>query len=202
MNIDKDMVDRVVSEVVKRLREEEARATPAIPQVRGLPCAIDIASAAFKRVILFRVDPGCDLMESLAQRFEEEKMKAGVLLFMVGTLREARVGFFVSSRGRFHVTKFAPEDGLELLSGSGTIGMQEGALMPHIHICVADSSGQARGGHLFPGTIVKEYVEGAFTEMEGVEMERIFREEVKAFPLFFDGERLVNGREEEPKPEH
>lgn len=195
MSVDKDMVDRVVSEVVRRLREEESKASPPIPQVRGLPCAIDVASTSFKRIILFRVDPGCDLMESLAQKFEDEKMTAGVLLFMVGTLKEVRVGFFVSTRGRFHVTKFAPSEGLELLSGCGTMGIQEGALMPHIHICFADSTSTARGGHLFPGTIVKEYIEGAFAEMEGVEMERLFREQIRAFPLFFDGKPPMDADE-------
>ena len=188
MRIDDETVEQVVAEVVRRLREEDIKATPPGRRVEcSARCPIDFTSAALKRIILWRVDPGCDLMESLSQRLEEEKVSAGAVLFMVGTLREARVGFFVSKQARFHVTKFAPEGGLELVAGSGTLAIQEGTLMPHIHIVFADDTGLARGGHLFPGTIVKEYVEGALAEFTDVKMERMFREQVRAFPLFFDG---------------
>jgi hypothetical protein len=60
---------------------------------------------------------------------------------------------------------------------------REGRLMSHIHIVVADHTGNAYEGHLFPGTIVKEYVEGFLIRLKGARFERRgWREDIKAYP--------------------
>ncbi|MEM2905418.1 MAG: DUF296 domain-containing protein [Candidatus Bathyarchaeia archaeon] len=74
---------------------------------------------------------------------------------------------------------------MELVSGSGTVSLEEGKLMPHIHVVVADHTGNAYGGHLFPGTVVKEYVEGLLLKLKGVRFERRYSEEIKTTKLRF-----------------
>ena len=63
--------------------------------------------------------------------------------------------------------------------------MENEILTPHIHIAVADSAGKAHGGHLFEGSIVKEYVEGTMLRLDTMFMRRMFIEERRSSPLHF-----------------
>jgi len=146
---------------------------------------IDSASCQVDEVIVWRVDSEGDLYNCLKAKIYELKAYPAVIPFMVGTIKRASIGYFLSEEGIFHINTIAPPTGLELVSGSGTVGIEEGKLMPHIHIVVADHTGNAYGGHLFPGTQVKEYVEGYLIKLKGIKFERIWNEKIRAYPLHF-----------------
>jgi len=132
-----------------------------------------------------RVDSGGDLYNCLLAKIYETNIYPALIAFMVGTIKRASIGYFLSDEGVFHINTIAPPTGLELVSGSGTVGIENGKLMPHIHIVVADHAGNAYGGHLFPGTEIKEYVEGSLTKLKGIKFERIWSKKIRAYPLHF-----------------
>jgi len=147
---------------------------------------IDFGRANLKNIFVFRIDAGGDVFRCLEEKLKEEKVTAGVVLFMLGTLRKARLGYFNTSIGEFHVNEFNPPGGIECVAGSGTVSVQEGKLLAHIHIVVAGPTGNAYGGHIYPGSIVKEYIEGGIAVLEDIHMERAYSPKVKAYPLQFN----------------
>ncbi|RKX42175.1 MAG: hypothetical protein DRP27_09760 [Thermotogae bacterium] len=146
---------------------------------------IDSLHCQIEEVLAWRVDPGGDLFNCLKAKIYEEEAYPAFIPAMVGTITKASIGYFLSEKGIFHVNTLITPTGLELVSGSGTVGLEEGRVTPHIHIVVADHTGNAYGGHLFPGTIVKEYVEGFLLKVKGVRFERIWNKRIKAYPLHF-----------------
>ena len=150
---------------------------------------IDFGRGRIDEAITWRVDAGGDLYNCLKAKIYKEKAYPSVIPFMIGTLWRACIGYFLSDKGVFQVNSVSPPSGLELISGSGTVGIEEEKLMPHIHVVVADHAGNAYGGHLFPGTRVKEYIEGFLIKLGGVRLERIWNDKIRAFPLrFFEEE--------------
>ena len=162
--------------VVKRKLEEYLR------HIDSAPCQV-------QEITAWRVDRGGDLYNCLKAKIYEDRLYPAVIPSMVGTITKASIGYFLSDKGTFHINTVTTPTGLELVSGSGTVGIQEEKLMPHIHIVVADHAGNSYGGHLFPGTTVKEYVEGFLIKLKGIRFERIWSEKIRAYPLHFVSEK-------------
>lgn len=101
------------------------------------------------------MDPGGDVFNSPKSRIYKDKLYPAVILAMVGTLTKASLGYFLSNKEVFHINTIAIPTGLELVSGSGTVALEEDWVQPHIHIVVADHTGNAYEGNLFPGTGLK-----------------------------------------------
>ena len=150
---------------------------------------IDFGQASLRNFFVFRISKGGDLFRCLEAKMKNEGIKAGLVMFMLGTLRNARLAYFNTNIGEFHVNEFNPPGGVECVAGSGTVSIQEDEMLAHIHVVVAGPTGNAYGGHIYPGSIVKEYIEGGIVILEDIHMERIYDEDVKAFPLkFFEPE--------------
>ncbi len=154
---------------------------------------IEAASCGVDQIVMWRVDRGGDLYNCLLAKIFRERTFPAVIPTMVGTVTKASLGYFLSDRGIFHINTIVSPTGLELVSGGGTVSIEEGRLMPHIHIVVANPTGNAYGGHLFPGTTVKEYVEGFLIKLRGIRLERVWNERVRASPLRFLKEEQKKG---------
>lgn len=154
---------------------------------------IEVASCGVDQIVMWRVDRGGDLYNCLKAKIFRERTFPAVIPTMVGTVTKASLGYFLSDRGIFHINTIVSPTGLELVSGGGTVSIEEGKLMPHIHIVVANPTGNAYGGHLFPGTTVKEYVEGFLIKLRGIRLERVWNERVRASPLRFLKEEQKKG---------
>jgi len=152
-----------------------------LSRVESFACRVD-------EVIAWRVDTGGDLYNCLKARIFKDRAYPAYIPGMVGTVKRAAIAYYLTEKKRFHINTVATPTGLELVSGSGTVSLEEGRLMPHIHVVVADHTGNAYGGHLFPGTIVKEYVEGFLIRLRGVRFERRYSEEIGSTKLRFISE--------------
>jgi predicted DNA-binding protein with PD1-like motif len=100
------------------------------------------------RSIAKRLQPGADFKAALAEIIEQEGIKAGVLLSVVGSLTNA------SLRTPSGAAKVLAEP-LEVVSGTGTVG----SAGIHVHLSVSDDRGATFGGHLLSGCIVRTTLE-------------------------------------------
>jgi len=100
------------------------------------------------RVIAQRLKPGVDFRKTLEQIVELERIRAGVLLSVVGSLSSAAL----RTPAGTHIILSEP---LELVSGTGTVG--SGGI--HVHVSVSDENGVTFGGHLLEGCVIRTTLE-------------------------------------------
>jgi predicted DNA-binding protein with PD1-like motif len=103
------------------------------------------------QVSVVRLSPGQDLRAMLEGRLQRQRHPAAVVLTCVGSLTRARIRFAGAHEGT-HV------DGpLEIVALGGTLS----SAGVHLHIAVADASGNVKGGHLLSGCTVRTTAEVA-----------------------------------------
>lgn len=121
------------------------------------------------KYLTFRLKPGQLLKEDIEARMKD--IKAGVLLSVVGSLKNANLRMAGTTPDRQDVRSF---DGpFEIVSGTGTIS-KEGC---HLHISVADEEGNVIGGHLKDGCRVDTTAEVVIGIIEGSSYKRTFDED-------------------------
>ncbi len=111
----------------------------------------------------FRLHPGDDLKQRLDRLAWEQGWRAACVLSCVGSLSRASLRFADSP-------KLAEIKGpLEIISLSGTIASFGGS---HIHLSVADRSGNVIGGHAKEGCIVRTTAEIVLGVLDGYTFHR------------------------------
>ena len=131
------------------------------------------------RIIFSRIFEDEDLLEGIKKRVKESKIKAG-LLFLIGSLKEACLGFYEECEyKRIEVKK-----PLEIASCMGNISVKEnGELIIHAHMVVSDKSGNAYGGHLLKGCKVAATAELMLIEALEVDLKRKFEDKYRLYLL-------------------
>ena len=109
-----------------------------------------------------RLKPGQDLREEIEKLVEENDIKAGVVLSVVGGLSNAN---FRMGDGK---TVKSWSEPLEIVSGTGTLSLDN----CHIHISASRLDGSVVGGHLTPGCIIKETTEVVLLIFEDIKYVR------------------------------
>lgn len=121
-----------------------------------------IGSAPIQRVLQFRIKPGSDLLQAIAEGVQAEGVQAGVFVSGLGALRKAvfrnlRVfpeKFPVNPEDRLYLEVAAP---MELVSLTGWIAPRaDGGAEIHAHFAastVRDDTVVTLGGHLTESTV-------------------------------------------------
>jgi uncharacterized protein len=99
-------------------------------------------------MIVKRLIPGQDLKSSLEEIKDENNLKSGIIICMVGSLTHAVLRMADGNKKIIN----GP---LEIVSATGTIAI-DGI---HVHLAVSDSEGTVTGGHLMHGSYVQTTVE-------------------------------------------
>lgn len=99
-------------------------------------------------MIVKRLLPGKDLKMSLEEIRDENNLKSGILICMVGSLDNAVLRMADTN-------KKIVKGPLEVVSATGTIAT-DGV---HVHIAVSDKYGKVTGGHLKKGSLVHTTME-------------------------------------------
>jgi len=144
------------------------------------------------RVLVTRIMPGSDLLQSVRTVVEEHGIKAGVIISGVGLLRKARLRnckalpkeYPITDTNRSFVSFERP---LEILALSGNISEVEGKPWVHTHITLSYIEGETVrviGGHLLEGCIVFGFAEVFIMELRDIEMKKSYDEETKTLQLF------------------
>ena len=95
-------------------------------------------------ILVKRLQPSKDIYAELQSLVDEHKIQAGVVLSLVGSLKEGCLRYANQEQG----TKLAGP--LEIVSATGTLGLAG----LHVHASVSDKNGQTYGGHLLRGNLV------------------------------------------------
>ncbi|OWK43293.1 PPC domain-containing DNA-binding protein [Fimbriiglobus ruber] len=105
----------------------------------------------------FRLSPGQDLKRELVAFAQRAKIRAGVVLTCVGSLKTTVLRYANRS-------ETATRDGhFEIVSLVGTLA-HDGA---HLHLCATDGDGTAFGGHLADGCVIYTTAEVVVGELDG-----------------------------------
>lgn len=123
--------------------------------------------------VFVRLSPGTDLITGIEEACRERGIHCGAIVSCIASLR--RASFFVvvpmdNAVGGGYSDPVHLESPVEIVSAQGSIGTEaDGALFVHLHAAVADSQGNAHGGHLLRGRcpilITSEIVILPFTDL-------------------------------------
>ncbi len=144
------------------------------------------------KILVARIKPGSDLIESIRSLVEENHVKGGVIISGVGLLRKAQLRnckilpkeYPITDANRSFLTFERP---MEILSLSGNVSEVEGRPWIHAHITlsyVENDEIKVVGGHVLEGCIVFGFAEVFIMELEDVDMKKKFDEETKTLQLF------------------
>jgi predicted DNA-binding protein with PD1-like motif len=156
--------------------------------------AVDSAVGGIKKVVVFRLAPGNDLLKSIAAQAEQNGIRYGLILGGAASLRHVVLrnvanypdAFPITDKNRSYTHMEGP---MELLGISGNISqLPDGKMQVHAHVTVSTSTpgspeGAAFGGHLVDGAIIFSTGEIAIAELTGVSMNRVWSDETKTMEL-------------------
>ena len=99
----------------------------------------------FKKVHVFRVKPGQELVSEIAHYCHEHSISSGVVIGIIGSVERAQLNFLTGLPGKYEGVDFCGP--LEIVSAQGSVARKNDNPTIHIHIQL---SGQdiCRGGHL------------------------------------------------------
>lgn len=104
----------------------------------------------FKKVHVFRVKPGQELLAEIVRYCRDNAITSGIIIGIIGSLTKARLTFLQELPG-----KYTPEDftgPLEIVAAQGSVALINGETTVHIHIQLS-SKDTCRGGHLVDAAI-------------------------------------------------
>jgi hypothetical protein len=104
----------------------------------------------FKKVHVFRVKPGQELLAKIADYCDEHSISSGVIIGIIGSVEKAELNFLTGLPGKYKSTHYIGP--LEVVCAQGSVTLKESSPIIHIHIQL---SGQdlCRGGHLVEATV-------------------------------------------------
>jgi len=104
----------------------------------------------FKKVHVFRVRPGQELLGNIADYCGEHSISSGVIIGIIGSVERAQLNFLTGLPGKYEPVHYTGP--LEIVCAQGSVALKEGSPIIHIHIQL---SGQdlCRGGHLAQATV-------------------------------------------------
>jgi predicted DNA-binding protein with PD1-like motif len=144
------------------------------------------AKGEIKEVFALRLSPSVDLLPSLVEFCQRQGIEMGLVVSMIGSLREATILIPIPSpQSPLGVAYSDPKHikgPLEILSAQGWIGVGDGGIETHLHIALCDSTGKVHGGHVHKeGNRVLVTVEVSILSLGGIELRREEREGFKVF---------------------
>ena len=130
------------------------------------------------KILVYRLSHGDDLLTAIEGAASEAGVRSGVFI-LVGELDRARVGFYDGK-------DFKPIEinrRVEISSCMGNLANEDGRLVVHAHVTVADSEGKVYGGHVLTGCRICIQAELMIFQLEGAELKRKLDETLGLYVL-------------------
>jgi len=115
---------------------------------------MDAAQIEFQSIVTVSVPHDGDVVLELERFAKESGVTSAVILGGVGALKKA----VLRNLGTTSIPPYGKEEtfeeGFEMTSIIGNIGLHEGKINSHIHVSIARKTSEVIGGSLLPGSIV------------------------------------------------
>ena len=121
-----------------------------------------------KGVIIAKIEPNEDLIDSIINLVEESKIKSGIVN-CIGAFKEFTLGYFNLESKSYDYKTF--KENVELISCIGNISYKEKAPIIHLHANIGRSDYSVIGGHLASPCIISVTAEVAIFETD-IEIKR------------------------------
>jgi predicted DNA-binding protein with PD1-like motif len=129
------------------------------------------------RTIFARLSENEDLLNAIKEKAEQNGIQSG-FFFLIGTVKRAVMGYY--KEGNYKQIKVAGP--LEIVSCKGNVSLREdGELVAHAHISVADEEGRMFGGHLLPGCPIDATGELVLIETPEAKMKRVLEKKLNLY---------------------
>lgn len=104
-----------------------------------------------KRVIVGKIEPDEDLIESIIKMVKDSDIKSGYIN-CIGALKKITIGYF-DIESKEYLTRTI-EEYVELVSCKGNISFKDGKPIIHLHVSIGTRDYNIIGGHLMQPSIV------------------------------------------------
>ena len=104
----------------------------------------------FKKVYVFRVRPGQELLAEIARYCREHAICSGIIIGIIGSAEKAHISFLKELPGKYVGKELTGP--LEIVAAQGSVALLNGETIIHIHIQLAVEDA-CWGGHLIEATI-------------------------------------------------
>lgn len=99
----------------------------------------------FKKVHVFRVMPGQELLSEISRYCRLQGISSAVVMGLIGSVESARLNYLVQLPGKYETVECPGP--LEIVCGQGSVALKEEDLILHIHLQLSGKN-LCRGGHL------------------------------------------------------
>ncbi len=99
----------------------------------------------FKKIHVFRVLPGQELLTEITGYCRKNNIMSGVILGIIGSVTKIKLNFLIKLPGQYETVEYTGP--LEIVCAQGTAALKEGNLLLHIHMQLS-SQEISRGGHV------------------------------------------------------
>jgi hypothetical protein len=99
----------------------------------------------FKRVHVFRVKPGQELLSEIARYCSEHAISSGVIIGIIGSVRSARLSFLTELPGKYDSVDYPGP--MEIVCAQGSVALNNGDTVIHVHVQLSQQD-MSKGGHL------------------------------------------------------
>lgn len=114
-----------------------------------------------------RAKHNADIIRSIRKLCEEKRVKQGVF-FVIGALKEARIGYYNQNTLEYQEKKITTP--CEIATCTGNISQKDDEVSIHAHAVLTDEEGEAKGGHLIGGKVFAAEIH--VQELEGENLVR------------------------------
>ena len=98
-------------------------------------------------MFFIKLEPKDDILESLTKAVTSHSIQTGFFT-AIGALDTANIGYYMKDRKNYKTITLVGD--FEIVACTGNITLKDGKPLIHAHLVIADSDGNAFGGHLLP----------------------------------------------------
>jgi len=117
----------------------------------------------YEDVIVFRIDPGEDLVEQVSAICQTLNITSGTITG-IGATNQVTIGVYEVGTKQYHSKTITGDH--EIINLSGNITSMDDLPYLHLHITLANAQNEAIGGHLTKAVISATF-EGMITKING-----------------------------------